>query len=394
MRRIRTEIELLICCTRTALDSAQTEQVSKLLQQEIDWAYLLRMAHKHKLRPLLYHHLNATCPEAVPERILDQLQEDYYRISRRNFLLTGELLKLLNLFAAHGICAIPYKGPTLALAVYGNLALREFTDLDILVQTQNVRQTAELLKDLGYQRQFQLGNAQEADFLYHKNQHLFRHAESRIAVEIHWAFEQRYFSVPLDPESLKQRIQTLSIGSQQVWLYAPEDLFLLLCVHGFQHFWEQLRWICDLAEVVRVHESMDWSRIMTQARELGVERLLLLGVHLTYDLLDTAFPGEVMEKLEADPAIKALAEQVQNQLEREADDRPGFFETYLFHLRAREHWRDKIRYCFGLAVTPSGLDWSLLQLPPALSPLYYAVRPFRLAAKYGLGLTSGRRRKG
>jgi len=63
---------------------------------------------------------------------------------------------------------IPYKGPTLALAVYGNLALREFTDLDILVQTQNVRQAAELLKDRGYQGQFQLGSAQEADFLYHK----------------------------------------------------------------------------------------------------------------------------------------------------------------------------------------------------------------------------------
>ena len=32
-----------------------------------------------------------------------------------------------------GIAAIPYKGPVLAAAVYGNLALRTFSDLDILV---------------------------------------------------------------------------------------------------------------------------------------------------------------------------------------------------------------------------------------------------------------------
>src|SRR5437016_9849628 len=107
MRRIRTEIELLLCCTRSALDSAQSEQVKKLLQLEIDWDYLLRMAHKHRLRSLLYHHLNATCPEAIPETILDQLRKDYDRICRRNFLCTGELLKLLNLFTAHGIGTIP-----------------------------------------------------------------------------------------------------------------------------------------------------------------------------------------------------------------------------------------------------------------------------------------------
>jgi len=52
------------------------------------------------------------------------------------FLCTGELLKLLNLFAAHGIGVIPYKGPTFGSCRLGNLALREFTDLDILVQTE------------------------------------------------------------------------------------------------------------------------------------------------------------------------------------------------------------------------------------------------------------------
>jgi len=50
-----------------------------------------------------------------------------------NFFLTKELLELLTLFEAHCIPASPYKGPALAIMAYGNLALRQFSDLNILV---------------------------------------------------------------------------------------------------------------------------------------------------------------------------------------------------------------------------------------------------------------------
>ena len=63
---IRPEAELLICSARMCMDSERAERIGVLLQQDIDWAYLFLMARSHGMMPLLYWHLNATCPDAVP----------------------------------------------------------------------------------------------------------------------------------------------------------------------------------------------------------------------------------------------------------------------------------------------------------------------------------------
>lgn len=344
------------------------------------------MAQKHRLRALLYNHLNATCSEAVPELILNRLREVFDGNCRRNLLLTGELLKLLNLFAAHGISAIPYKGPALAVSVYGNLALREFDDLDIMVRTPDVLQAARLMEAHDYRRHIQLKSTQEENFLRHQSEHCFLHTKNRIAVDIHWTFEPRFFSFPLDPDSLRPRLQTLSLNGQKVLAYSPEDLFLLLSVHGAKHRWERLRWICDLAEMVRVYKTMDWEMTMFQARQLGVERMLLLGVYLAHDLLGTAFPDELMRKIVATPYLKKLAGQVQSRFADEDLTHPTVFKNCIFHLRARESWQDRLRYSLRIAIIPNYRDHNLLHLPRLFSLLYYAIRPFRLVIKYGLRL--------
>jgi hypothetical protein len=62
------------------------------------------------------------------------LRARFEEIARKNLRFTAELIRILNCLESHGIAAIPFKGPTLAESVYGNLALREFSDLDILVR--------------------------------------------------------------------------------------------------------------------------------------------------------------------------------------------------------------------------------------------------------------------
>jgi hypothetical protein len=41
------------------------------------------------------------------------------------------------------------------------------------------------------------------------------------------------------------------------------------------------------------------------------------------------------------------------------------------------------RYAALLALEPDELDWAVVDLPPRLEPLYYLVRPYRLARLYG-----------
>ena len=359
--------ELLICCARVCMDAETAGRIRELLEHAIDWAYLLRTARLHGMMPLQYRHLNATCPEAVPGPILEELREHFHSNARRNLYLTGELLNILHVFEAHGVPAIPYKGPVLAASVYGNLALREFVDLDLLVHKQDVRRTKDLLTSRGYQAHFHLTDVQEAALLHGQCEHPFWHEEGRVLAEIQWGIVPRYFSFALDYERLWERREPTSLGGKKVLTLAPEDLLLILCVHGAKHQWEQLKWICDIAELVHVHQKMDWDRVLTQADVLGSRRMLSLGLFLASDLLGAALPKEVLKQAKADPAVNALAGQVHGQLFCEAEKLPGLCDLSLFHLRARERLRDRIQYCARLAMTTTPGDWPFCRHSPPFS---------------------------
>ncbi|MHC5830140.1 MAG: nucleotidyltransferase family protein, partial [Nostoc sp.] len=84
-----------------------------------------------------------------------------------NIAQTKELLKILALLEYRGIEAIAFKGPILASSVYGNVALRQFNDLDILVRLQDFWQTKAVLVGQGYQ-----SHVPEADEIEKFNHHL------------------------------------------------------------------------------------------------------------------------------------------------------------------------------------------------------------------------------
>ena len=159
---IRPEAELLLCCARTRMDPETADRIKALLQQGIDWEYLIQTALPHGMLPLLYWSLNSTCPERVPKDFLERLRSHFYANARHNLVLTAELLKLLGLLKTQQIPAIPFKGPVLAASVYGNLSLREFADLDILVRSKDALRAKDLLLSLGYQDSRPLTDAQEA----------------------------------------------------------------------------------------------------------------------------------------------------------------------------------------------------------------------------------------
>ncbi|MFX0202085.1 MAG: nucleotidyltransferase family protein, partial [Candidatus Hodarchaeota archaeon] len=146
----RPEIGLLLSYSHPRIDSKHAERIKELCQNNMDWDYLLRLADRHGLMPLLFHRLNSICPEAVPGSILSRLKNHFNANLGYNRFLTGELLKLLSLFENHGILAVPFKGPVLASSVYGDLSLREFSDLDILIHKGDFMNVKNLLLSEGY----------------------------------------------------------------------------------------------------------------------------------------------------------------------------------------------------------------------------------------------------
>ena len=81
-------------------------------------------------------------------------------IVKYNMLLTSELIKIMKVLEENDIKAIAFKGSTLAQLAYGDVTLRQYVDLDLLVEKENIFKIEDLLKDK-YTRALKLTSSQE-----------------------------------------------------------------------------------------------------------------------------------------------------------------------------------------------------------------------------------------
>jgi hypothetical protein len=325
---------------------AQTPQCPAVLQQSLDWPHLLHLARIHGVLPLLSRSLHTIGPDLVPQDALTALRDAFQANTQRNLFLAGTLLKLLRLLEAHGVAAIPYKGPVLATLAYGNVALRQFGDLDLLVHPQDADRAKALLWAQGYRWP---DGRPPARFPRLLKVYELVSPDGHVLVELHWALTSATFFFPLDSALLWTRLETVSLLETPVRSLAPEDLLLILCVHGAKHHWSRLGWICDVAALLRVTPQLDWARCLAQASRLGGTRMLALGLSLAHTLLDAGFPEAVWRWIQTEPVVPWLVAQVRAGLfaatahPQEAWDHPTFY------LGLRERLWDRLRCVLYLA---------------------------------------------
>ena len=377
----RPEVDLLLCCARTHLSSEKKDQIGALLHSEIDWPYLIRIADAHGLMPLLYFNLKKAFPDSVPGSVLHQLHARFLANAGRNLFLTQELFKILDLFEMNAIPAIPFKGPALAISLYGDLALRTFGDLDILVRKQDIQRAKTLLLSQGYRLDLSLTPEQEIAFLHSDLEGWFVRRDGRVRVEVHWG-EPKDFPFTLDLEPFWKRLRKFSFAGRGVQTFPLEDLLLLLCVHGAEHCWERLIWVCDLTGLLNAHQGMDWRGLINQAEILGCRRILFLGLLLAGDLLGETLPAEISKRIQVDSTVRSLAGQVHERLFQEEKGPIETWERSLFNLKVADHLQHRIRYCLRLAFHPTVVDWEAFPLPQPLFFLYRFIHPLRVARKY------------
>jgi len=346
----------------------------------LDWDYVARLAHRHAVVPLVYRALQTFARGAAPEHVRRALSAKYRANAARNVLLAGELLRVVSLFESEGVRALAYKGPALAVAAYGDLSLRRFVDLDVIVRACDVGRASGLLRDLGYAAQ---GLTPEQESALARTQHAVSYARDggRLIVELHRSVSTKDFADVSFDEGAWARASRVSILNGSVAAPSAEDLLLALCVHGTKHLWERLAWVCDVAGLVNSNPGLDWSAVFGRASTARVERMLVLGLTLARGLAGAELPEEVWSKVSEDEAARRLASDAARSMFDGAEYRPaGFLRSVGFNLRARARARERLRY-FRFILTPTDGDLASLPLPARLGFVYYLLRPFRLLLK-------------
>lgn len=319
----------------------------------LDWPLVLELALRHQIPVQLHRALRTRGEEEVPEFARRRLQQLARFIAIRNQRLVGELLRLLGVLEGQGIAAIPFKGPVLAWLAYGDLGRRPFADLDIFVPRQQMLAAHELLLAEGYlnqrpQRDFGRHSPRLLRSSYHYDEWYWKTLDERdlfgARVELHWATSPEHAIHPMDPEGLWARRIVLPLAGGLVASFAPQDLFLLLCVNYSKDHWRYLRMVADIVALWQRQAGLDWGLMLEQARDLGRRRALLLAFALARDCLGATPPALIAAEMARDPVLPALTQSVMWRLMRGGGDEPGPGNRILYNFRLRQGLANPWRY--------------------------------------------------
>jgi hypothetical protein len=375
----RYEHDLLLTCARVNLNREMRGRLQQLTALDIDWGFFAHDSMLHGVGPLAYHHLTSAGFMNPADPRLMRLRESFFLNGGNGLVLAHELIEVLRRFENAGIVALPFKGPVLGETLYGNIGFRPFTDLDVIVRTGDVIAARNILIEYGYVPQIALTAAQQSAILESKSGYFFRldrqHRAGPIAFELHWRIPAPFAL----QEGFWKRIRSVRFAGEYVWHFAPEDLLLVLCAHGFKHAWNRLKWICDVGQMIEVHSSFDWAVALERASGMGGRRALLLGCALAASTLETPMPPDVTSMIRADSAVTKLA----HTLERRLFDRPLPRAGVLNNFRIRERLPDKIHYglrLVGHVAIPEAVERASWPDGPG-TVLRYMTHPFRLAGR-------------
>jgi hypothetical protein len=383
----RPEDALLIESVRHSVGQSDAATIKRLLESALDWSYVIRSATRHQVLPLLHRALNAaeSVGAAVAPAARRAVQQELDTRITRNRQLAAELVRLVRLGADAGLALLPFKGAVLAYDIYGDVALRQFADVDLLIDPAHSGATIEFLRSLGYESRLDFG--WEAHFV---------NPQSTLCVDLHRGhLTPEDFPVPEVFTRFWARRVAVPIDGQRVEAPCIDDLLIILCIQAARDAWQaktRLAKICDVAHVLKAEDRISWSRVQDEARALHVARVLEFGLQLTRRITRISPPIAIASRRHH--GIATLVAQDERDIFRDPSARPAStVQGHLFHFHLRERWSDKLRPYrrrWLSLMRPSRRDREAVPLPPALSWAYYALRPLLVLRRYGRYLLGGR----
>ena len=374
-------LELVSFCARSSLDPGTAARFGEIVAHVKDWRHLTSQALSHGVLPLLYARLQATCHDAVPGAVLLEMRQTFDQNSRRHSQLLAELFRLLDRFASHSLPVLAFGGPILAEACYPSPTLRYAGEPHLLILPDARRPAEDLLLAEGYRRIQYAPSEQQEYFLGPPCEQVFVRPGDQSGVVLRTSLVPRHFSVRLGARDVWQGRTAVSLRGRDVPTLSAEDFLLVHCLDAAKLGWEHLGSVCDTTAFLHSHPQLDWPLLFQHTRSSGAGRALRLGLWLAADWLSTPLPPDLNRSLAADRTVYSLASAIRSRLFQQEKEASNPLASSRFHFRVQSSLLAGLRYALRAALTPTSGDWRFLSFPRPLFPLYYLVRPARIATQ-------------
>lgn len=319
-------------------------------EERIEISRLLAYTDRHAVTALLAWHLKKFGQlENLDPTLSEALTTIFHAGIARAFTQLNELATVIDTLRCSGISAIAWKGPVLAHRIYGDAAVRESSDLDILLDPACLHSAGLLMQGLGYSRE---ENGSEVRAVLGENHCVsYKHATRGVVIELHQHPFPSSFPFPLGFDDL-DLLDNLPhcVGSHSFQSMTPACELLLSSAHAAKHLWSRLAWIADIAKLAGGISSAEAATLDLKARRSHCHRAVEISLLLAEDILEAVISPHLKACFAPSAEAKRIARIIQRRIfnpDAQPETVPlspsNWISTQILQIRIRESVRDRIR---------------------------------------------------
>ena len=315
-------------------DSERQMARDLLLLDTLDWGELLEQALRHKMLPMLSHHIiSADLQFDVPTTIYQHLESalEWNRCQIEAF--RRETVRVAKGLADRGVHFVVTKGITFESTLYGGLGTRHMNDIDFMIAPSDREAVMDAMQELGFRpffswardaRREEISSRLNRDHLPKLAREIDQPGARKINIDVanSLTWTKSPFEVPVE-EALKEPVELHVPGIPGVGLpcFRPKYQFLFTVLHLFREAW--LQKFVDFGTDVGLMKFGDVIRLVDHDRSelIDGELLRIVETHRVTDpvawvlrQLDETFQTHTLELLglEEYGDEKLLASQMQS----------------------------------------------------------------------------------
>ena len=245
-----TILELL---ARGIVDDSERQVARDLvLSDTLDWGELLEQALRHKMLPMLAHHIiSANLRFDVPTTIYMHLESALEWNRCQIEVFRRETVRVARALAGRGIQFVVTKGMTFESTLYGSLGTRHMNDIDFMIAPRDRETVMTVMHDLGFRpffdwakdaRREEISSRLNRDHLPKLAREIDQPGTRKINVDIanSLTWTKSPFDVPVE-EALEDPVEqpVPSMPGASIPCFRPIYQFLFTVLHLFREAWLQ-----------------------------------------------------------------------------------------------------------------------------------------------------------
>jgi hypothetical protein len=274
---MRNEDALLYLCCVQDLSAERTAQiVAAGAEAPLDWTQVVALARGHGVSPLVYRSLLQAMASglAVPDEVVQKLKLATYQSIITKQGRHTQLSSVLAFLNANGLDVMAIKGVALDLLVYDQVWYTESEDVDLILRPRQA--------DLPYAGLLQVQRALhglgiEYEFYVHHDVDLNQ-------------------TLPIDFKAIWHSAQLVDFAGQPLYLMAPEDMLLAVCINSCRKRYFRLRSLCDIAETIKRFPDLDWPRLACRAAAYECNNIVYTALSVAQATVGCPLPEETLDQ--------------------------------------------------------------------------------------------------